>query len=437
MEEKRIKIKSQMPLWQFILAMIVLFGIAGGVLYLIFNQSELSSHTRYRSWELIGFIFFIIPFLYKDVMCKKEYLSDIYITEKDIILVYKIRDKITKTKVLEKNNIKSFILNADINVVGSGKTTRTEVTYNFFIDLIEGQDVDISDISDISITEGNYKFIFRILDIASYIPNFKFNLNSNNEAIEAEIDYYKRFKKTLPFKTKFKMNMQKSGLIGKILVIICLIGLILSLGMMAIVNMPAHLTPTEKQYLEHIENSSNCKRNYDKALDELDKAKDLISTDPYLYYKYAYIFKRQKDYSSAIHYANLGISKLGNKEIYYKQYKFIRANTDIYLYELLGDCYFELKDWQRAIENYTLLINSKHKWKYSDVYFSRARAYFELRKYKESKNDLLKHKEIILDYLKTYSQDTYANTYTQEHLANIEKWIESVEAWEKYSENGF
>ena len=115
--------------------------------------------------------------------------------------------------------------------------------------------------------------------------------------------------------------MQKSGLIGKILVIICLIGLILSLGMMAIVNMPAHLTPTEKQYLEHIKNGSNCKRNYDKALDELDKAKDLISTDPYLYYKYAYIFKRQKDYSNAIHYANLGISKLGNKEIYYKQSK--------------------------------------------------------------------------------------------------------------------
>ncbi len=135
----------------------------------------------------------------------------------------------------------------------------------------------------------------------------------------------------------------------------------------------------------------------------------------------------------AINYAQQGIANLGNKEVYYKQYKFIRANTDIYLYELLGDCYFELKDWQNAIKNYSFVINSKHKAKYSDIYFSRGRAYFELKQYMSAKDDFLKHREIILDYLKTYANDDYAKTYNQGNLENVEEWIKASDAWEEYT----
>ena len=86
---KRIKIKSQIALWQFILVCLVLFAIVGGVLYLLFTQDDLQYRTRSNGWELIGLIIFIIPVMFSEVMSQKEYLADIYITDEEIKLVYK------------------------------------------------------------------------------------------------------------------------------------------------------------------------------------------------------------------------------------------------------------------------------------------------------------------------------------------------------------
>lgn len=231
MEEKRIKIKSKISLWQFILISLILIAIVIGI-FILNTQDYMSSSTRRDGWELIGFVFFIIPLLYSTAMSKKEYLSDIYITNDEIKLVYKIRDKITKTKIIKKNNIKTFELNTKIDIVGAGKYKQTDVTYKFFIDLIEGKDIYVSDISDITLIDGNYKFIYRILDAAKYIPNFKLNLTSNNDIIKAEIDYYKRFGRTIPFTTKFKMEMNKyprwlNIILG--ILIICLCGFFINL----------------------------------------------------------------------------------------------------------------------------------------------------------------------------------------------------------------
>ncbi len=269
MDKKRVKIKSQMPLWQFILIVLVLFALVFGVCYLLFNEENLSGHTRYRSWELIGLIFFAVPFLFSEVMSKKEYLSDIYIDDKEILLVYKIRNKITRTQIIEKNNIKSLEFNADINVIGAGRNSRTEVSYGFFVDLIKGQDFETSDISSIALAESNYKFIFNILDAAKYIPNFKFNLNSNSELIKAEIDYYRRFGRKIPFKTKTKMHFKKCSLFEKILLIICLACLLFALGIGVFTYKPVSLNKTEKQYLELIKDSYNYRKITIKRLKNL------------------------------------------------------------------------------------------------------------------------------------------------------------------------
>ena len=135
----------------------------------------------------------------------------------------------------------------------------------------------------------------------------------------------------------------------------------------------------------------------------------------------------KKDYYSAIEYAKKGISNLGNKEIYYKQYKILEPHTDIYLYDNLGDCLVKTNNLRNALDAYTYVANSHKKGAYTDIYFKRGRVYFELKMYKEAKKDFLKHRKIIQDYIKTYSDKDWkwANKYNNQSLENINLWIDA------------
>lgn len=438
MEGKRIRIKSKLELWQLVLSTIFFVAIGLGVLYLLlFSDFDASYRTRSNSWELIGLIIFIIPILFSDFFSKEEYLSDIYITDDEVKLVYKIRNKISRTNIVQKNNIKTFDLNANIDVVGSGKHSRTVVSYRFYVDLIEGRDVYVHDNSDITLLEGNYKFIYRVLDAAPYIPNFKLNVESNNDVIKAELDYYRRFGKKIPFSTKFKMEMNKIPLWLKIIFLIPIILMFLSFGGLIYISIPAGigLSSTEKEYISII-NDVDYKNAHEEALYQLDKARSLISTDPYLYYRYAYIYgKKLKNYDAAIQYAKIGISNLGNKEVYYKQYKYSKPRTDEYLYDELGDCYYVLEEWEKALEAYTYVATHTDV-KYTGVYFKRGKMYFYLKKYKEAKQDFIRHRDIITAYINTYHTENDKNaTYDNRHLIMINRWIKSCDSWLQYESN--
>ena len=429
--EKRIKIKSKIEIWQFVLLCFICLLIVVGVGYVLFFYDTTSYRTRSQCWELIGLIGFIIPLIFSQIMSKQEYLSDIYITDNIVRLVYKIRNKESRTKIVQKNNIKKFELNANINVVGTGKQTRTEVSYRFFIDLIEGQDLYIHDDSDITLFEGNYKFLYRILDAAPYIPNFKLNLNSNNEIIKAEIDYYKKFGKHIPFITRLKMEMNKWPFYLKFLVFMPIFLFFLYLGFMIYISVPVGLglNSTEKQYISLIDSSHNCNNDYNCAIRKLDKAKNLVSTDPWLYYKYARIYEKKKDYNRAIHYAQTGISYLGNKEVYNKKYKYAKPNSDLYLYQLLAGCYHAIDDWEKAADAYSYVINKNNK--HIESYFHRGKMYFYLKKYDEAKQDFIKYRELMIDDMNYSREHNRSSEYNNKDLTNINEWIKSCDAWKK------
>ena len=432
MEEKRIRIKSKIALWQFILLCILCLLILGFVGYVLFVSDNLTYRTRSDCWEVVGLIIFLIPLFFTQITSNQEYLSDIYITDDEIKLIYKIKNQISRSKIVKKNNIKKFELNANINVVGTGKQSRTEVSYRFLIDLIEGQDLYIHDDSDITLFEGNYKFLYRILDAAPYIPNFKLNLNSNNEIIKAEIDYYKRFGKPIPFAIKFKMEMKKLPLISKIFLLFAILFLSFSLIFMFYTFIPADfgLNATEKQYINLIDKSQNCNNDYDCAIRELDKAKQIVSTDPWLYYEYARIYKKKKDYNRAIHYAQTGISYLGNEEVYYKKYKYAKPHSDLYLYQILAHCYHAIEDWEKAIEGYSYVINKNDK--HMSSYFGRGKMYFYLKRYDEAKQDFIKYRELMIDDMNYWQEHNLSSEYTNKDLTNINEWIKACDAWKRY-----
>ena len=426
----RIKIKSQISLWQFIITSIILFGLIGGLLYFIFTQ-DVSHRTSADVWGIIAFIIFVIPVLYSNLINKTEYLSDIHVYDNEIVLTYKIRDKVSRTIPIEKNNIQKFKVNANIELTKNGKYATTNVSYKFFIDLIEGQDVSISQLADLTLIEGNYKFLYRLIDGSKYLPNFELNISSNSEAIKAELEYYQRFGKKIPFWTKAKIEAKNTPIISKILLLIAFSGMIFCFAGMIYISLPPLLSTSEKNYITHIDNSYDCNRNYSCALSELDKARNIISQDAYLYYRYAYIYERKKEYQTAINYANMAIPYLKKKDIYHKKYKFLNGDTDGYLYLLLGDCYKKQENWQKAIEAYSYIINNK-KYKYDDSYFERGQAYYHLGEYIKAKQDFLKHKEIILNYLEYQSNAEYKAkypTYTNKHLGNIHLWIKACDKY--------
>lgn len=432
MMEKRIKIKSKITIWQFVVLCFISLLLIGGVGYILFFDDSTTYRTRSQCWELVGLIFFLIPLIFTQIMSKQEYLSDIYITDNEVKLVYKIRNQITRTKVVQKNNIKKFELNANINLVGTGKQTRTEVSYRFFIDLIEGQDLYIHDDSDITLFEGNYKFLYRILDAAPYIPNFKLNLASNNEIIKAEIDYYKRFGKHIPFATKLKMEMKKWPVALKVLVLSVILLSFFSIGFLIFISIPASfgLNSTEKQYISLIDSSQNCNEDYHCAIRELDKAKQIVSTDPWLYYEYARIYKKKKEYKRAIHYAQIGISYLGNEEVYNKKYKYVKPHSDLYLYQILAHCYHAIEDWEKAIEGYSYVINKNDK--HMSSYFGRGKMYFYLKRYDEAKQDFIKYRELMIDDMNYWREHNLSSEYNNKHLTNINEWIKSCDACNRY-----
>ena len=434
MTRKRIKIKSKLSKWELILICAALAAIVIAIICLVFICDYAGARSKYRVFDAAWVIIFFLPLIFSDATSKKEYLSDIYISEFEIELVYKIQNEITKTKIIDKNNIKSFELNADIDVIGTGKSSRVNVFYKFFIDLIKDPDIHAMDTADTALIESNYNFIYKIIDASKDIPNFKLNVKSSSETIKAEIDYYKRFGRKIPFWTKSKLAFKKCPIAAKIAYGFSIICMFLCLFLVMLPMMPNFMNQNEKQYITLLERSTAYEENPDQVITYLDSARNLIATDPYLYYCYAKTYKNKKDYPSAIQYITIGISNLGNKEIFSKKYWMMnlinKSNTDVKLYQLLGDCHKELQEYNDAIEAYNYGANSKNKYEYTDVYFSRGLAYFELRKYQEAKMDFMKHKNIVEKYIETHSEYEWANTYSKKDIVITNKWIKACDLTE-------
>ena len=195
---------------------------------------------------------------------------------------------------------------------------------------------------------------------------------------------------------------------------------------------PPKLSTNEQEYINYMSSSYKYFQadRYDEANELFDKAKEIFSTDPYLYYNYAISYKYKKDYPNAIKYARQGIALLGNEEIYYKQYKF-KHKSDIQLYSVLADSSLKNKEWQNAIEAYTYVIQNT-KYVYDESHFERGQAYYHLGQYNLAHQDFLKHKDVILNYLEDQATSEYKARhpkYTNIHLENIYKWIYACEKY--------
>lgn len=155
----------------------------------------------------------IMCIFYWQAFLKNEYLAYILIDKTQIQFVYKILNNITGITAIPKKDIGEFFLKANFKHVSSGKSSKLVSKYQFIINSHEGKKL----FPNIPIV-APYDFIYKILKSSFYIPNFKLEINSNDETIKTRIDYFRRYGKEMSFLTQLKT--QPSLIIPFIIVLI-------------------------------------------------------------------------------------------------------------------------------------------------------------------------------------------------------------------------
>ena len=423
---KRIKIKNQLTTTQFVISILFLVSICGGMLYTLYTQ-DVSAKFRSETWGIVGASIATLPILFQDLFNIKEYLSFIDIYDDRIVLAYKTRNTLTRTISCYKDNIQKFNFSADIKIQNHGKYTRTDVNYKIFIDLIKGEDISIKQLADLDMFESNYKFLYKVIDSLKYIPNSEINITSNSKTIQAELDYYKRFGKKIPFFMRLK-TYKKRKMWGELIAIL-IITIILPLTILPLA--PIFLPPYVSQYLslsylkvptrQYVANIASAqdyifKGNISKALEKLDNAKKIYPNDPYLSYQYMHFYiDTLKDPEETIKYAKLTLSNIDNPIMYHtKYYTPTKKDIEIGTYSKMGDAYTRLQDWENAIYALSYVIkNGEYPINYGTSY-RRAKVYFKNKQYYQAKYDFLRYRK-------------YAVASNLGHIAEIDQWIKKCD----------
>lgn len=209
--------------------------------------------------------------------------------------------------------------------------------------------------------------------------------------------------------------------------------IILSIGLALtsfFIGKPGILNQEEKEYMKHLDAGYKCYQNdnYDCAIKEYELAEFMFDNDPVLYYYKALSYKYLKDYEKAIEQAQKALNYNEKDSIYNKAKGFGLIKHDIGIYDVIGDCYFELKNYYEAKEAYSYIVNHT-SYKYSDVYIYRGICEYYLGEKENALNDFNKHKQVIYTYIEDQANSEYKHpnpTYKQKDIDLVNGWIDSA-----------
>ena len=431
---KKIKVQSKISYPVFILLVLIGIALCAGVVYILFFCEFASSRTKGDGSALLSMIVFMFPIFFKSLLSKETYLSELLVFDDYIELVYKKQNKIVTTKKIFKSEIQKFSLNAGLVTQRVGKGTICICTSSTSIKLKNDKDVCFNQNSTAQLFGCPYQYILDVLSVSKDIPNFNLNLHGDNEYARADIDYYRRFGRKMPFMVGFKYSMKKTPMFVKIILGFCTLTFIGSMGMLIFINLPSlPLTDAEKEYMVYYNKASDSRiknKDYNGAIKALKEAQKLVSDNPELYRELGYNYQNLKDYQSASDIANEGLKYVNNTNSAYRKYhnfKFI-GKEDISLYSIIAKSERKLNNYSKAIEAYSYIIEHSH-YTYDDSYFWRGYCYYYNGDIKSAHEDFIKYREIILKYFKDQQETEYKDEYprfNQDNLDNIEKWISAT-----------
>lgn len=220
---------------------------------------------------------------------------------------------------------------------------------------------------------------------------------------------------------------------SKIFVGIILLFSVIGIGFLTYIQKPSPKLDTQTaEYVKILDDGikSFQNNNCTDALLKYKKAETLISNDSELYLNEAYCYKEQKDYNKALDAINKAEDLYNNKvkSTYAKAKNYRFFDNKSAIYQEKGRINYQLNNYSDAVYDFTQEINST-TYKYTKAYLWRGCAKF----YNNDKNgalaDFIKHKEIINMYLKDQATSEYKAKYpeyTVNDLTEIEQWIQKV-----------
>ena len=425
--QKKIKVQRRLNLAFAVFISLVAILLCGIFVYIVFAFDFASYHSRYKIYGFIGLIAVFIPLWLKNAQSDEEYVYDLIIDEESLTLVYK-KQKEQRTETISFDDILSINAILKANNVKTAKSVSLFCETTVTIKRKNGKTIVFSENPTADFSLCAYAFILQLLAVAKSLPNFKYRVCGNSEVVKQDVKFYAIYGRRLPFLKRELIAFKQYPKIAQIILVCCFLPFIISVCFLIYLNFPVFLSDTDKQYVSHIEEGYKYYQNnmYDKSLLEYDRALNINDSDSTLYYYRALSYYYQKRYEKSAIEAQKGIDVLNKKSLYHyaKNWKF--ANNDIGLYTTLGDSERKLKNYQKAIDAYSYVVN-KVKYTYTDIYFKRGKCELSLNQKDLALNDFYEHRHVIEKYLQDQLESEYKDMYpkyTEEDLEKIDKWIE-------------
>ena len=426
---KKIKVQKKFSMLTAIFfSMLVLAGIIG-IIYFLIISDDLNSKVRGECIGLIGLLLFIIPLFFQNIDTV-EFLSEIILSPENLTLVYQLK-KTKREEVIPINTIESFTANLTANTVQKDKIAYLDSRTNITITQKSGDIIKFSVNQSKGFSFCTYDFLLKLISISQFLPNFRYSVNSNSEFVKKDIENFERFGKRLSFLQRTKLEMKKTPIFQKLILIVCFLLFFSSFSYFIYLVIPPFCTEKEKEFVNYIDEGYRAYQynNHDMAIEKYEKALTIYQDDSALYYYMALAYEDKKDYKNAIKTAKKGLEFLDRKSKFSKVHNFkVESNNDIKLYTLLGDCNRKLKKFKEAKQNYTYVVDNV-KYQYSNARFYRGICEYYLGEKYEALNDFTAYKEMLEKFFYDEAKREFKlKTYSQKDLNNINEWIKATMA---------
>ena len=123
---------------------------------------------------------------------EKEYVAELLISHTEIIIVYKRSNNTTRNVAINLHDIISFRVSLLANIIQESRflTTQTKTRV-----LIKTKSNNITFF--VKNRPANYSLMLQLLNFQTYIPNFLYAVNGNDEGIKSDVRYYAKYGKQL------------------------------------------------------------------------------------------------------------------------------------------------------------------------------------------------------------------------------------------------
>lgn len=380
-----------------------------------------------------------------NVYFPKGTIKHLLIDYKSITIV-PMNNKLDQEIIIKKSDILNFNVNIKINEKYLNQKINISTTYlKIVIKLKNEQEYIYETLIRPTLWKTSYEFVYELLKYSYLIPNFSINTSSSqNSDILAKIEYFKKYGHKRPFWKS--PGWLANHIITRIFIIIFVLLMIFAslyclsfLGNEKFAERKIPITKEEKKYLVQYDKAlttKNIVHDCGNAIKQFEKAESIINYSADSHLQKAYCYQYLNEYSNALSEAQLALKYIGNRAISDKYYLHpLGVNKSSFnhtSYEkiqfLLGDIYYEIENYENAIDAYLEGLKQIDNQAYIDEYLRLGLSYLGIQDFVNAEYYITKHKNIVETCMENgrYNGRKCLN-YNEKYFMTIENLIKICE----------